>query len=184
VDTAGCGTGETRSRRPPLGGPYKPRAKRDRAGRESEGFIVPWKPVKAGGGKGPCFGRGGEPEVSARAWSQDPTTPLTKVRQLQRRLYTSAKRNRERRFHALYDRIWRSDVLLEALLRCGKYRPRPRCVVGAISSPRFTVTSGSMRNVAAIAARMADRCRCFSKGARRFGNSFRPADTDRVRGNT
>jgi group II intron reverse transcriptase/maturase len=36
------------------------------------------------------------------------------VRELQRRLYIAAKRNRERRFHALYDRIWRSDVLLEA----------------------------------------------------------------------
>jgi hypothetical protein len=33
--------------------------KGDRAGRESEGFIVPWKPVKAGRGKGPCFGHGG-----------------------------------------------------------------------------------------------------------------------------
>ena len=30
------------------GGPYKPMAKEDRAGRESEGFIVPLKPVKAG----------------------------------------------------------------------------------------------------------------------------------------
>lgn len=40
------------------GGPYKPMAKAERAGRESEGFIVPLKPVKAGGGKGPCFGCG------------------------------------------------------------------------------------------------------------------------------
>src|ERR1700730_5289625 len=39
------------------GGPYKPMAKWDRAGRESEGFIVPLTPVdKAGRGKGPCFG--------------------------------------------------------------------------------------------------------------------------------
>lgn len=46
-----------------------------------------------------------------------PNNPDDKVRELQRRLYTAAKRNRERRFHALYDRIWRSDVLLEAWRR-------------------------------------------------------------------
>ena len=43
-----------------------------------------------------------------------PNNPPEKVRELQRRLYIVAKCNRERRFHALYDRIWRSDVLLEA----------------------------------------------------------------------
>ena len=46
-----------------------------------------------------------------------PNNPIEKVRQLQRRLYIAAKRNEERRFHALYDRIWRSDVLLEAWRR-------------------------------------------------------------------
>jgi RNA-directed DNA polymerase len=40
--------------------------------------------------------------------------PFAKARELQRRLYVSAKRDRDRRFHALYDRIWRSDVLPEA----------------------------------------------------------------------
>lgn len=39
---------------------------------------------------------------------------MTKVRELQERLFMSAKRSRERRFHALYDRICRSDVLEEA----------------------------------------------------------------------
>ena len=42
------------------GGSYKPMAKGNRAGRESEGFIVPWTLVdKAGRGKGPCFGHAG-----------------------------------------------------------------------------------------------------------------------------
>jgi len=40
--------------------------------------------------------------------------PEDKVRQLQRRLYVAAKRSRKRRFHALYDRICRGDVLAEA----------------------------------------------------------------------
>src|SRR3954468_20382918 len=46
-----------------------------------------------------------------------PNHPPEKVRELQRRLYIAAKRKQERRFHALYDRIWRSDVLLEAWKR-------------------------------------------------------------------
>lgn len=46
-----------------------------------------------------------------------PNYPIDKVRELQRSLYRVAKRQRERRFHALYDRIWRGDVLLEAWQR-------------------------------------------------------------------
>ena len=44
-------------------------------------------------------------------------TPEDKVRELQRQLWASAKRSRTRRFHALYDRIFRSDVLKEAWRR-------------------------------------------------------------------
>ena len=43
--------------------------------------------------------------------------PEDKVRELQRRLWTCAKRSKTRRFHALYDRIYRSDVLWEAWRR-------------------------------------------------------------------
>src|SRR5581483_4279647 len=43
--------------------------------------------------------------------------PIDKVRQLQRKLYVCAKQSRTRRFHALYDRIHRSDVLWEAWRR-------------------------------------------------------------------
>lgn len=37
-----------------------------------------------------------------------------RVRELQRRLWVAAKRSPGRRFHALYDKLWRGDVLLEA----------------------------------------------------------------------
>jgi group II intron reverse transcriptase/maturase len=40
--------------------------------------------------------------------------PATNVQRLQRRLYVAAKQNPERCFHALYDRIYRIDVLWEA----------------------------------------------------------------------
>ena len=43
--------------------------------------------------------------------------PNEKVRQLQNRLWMSAKQSKTRRFHALYDRIYRSDVLWEAWRR-------------------------------------------------------------------
>jgi RNA-directed DNA polymerase len=46
-----------------------------------------------------------------------PNNPAFKVRELQRGLFMSAKRSRTRRFHALYDRICRSDVLAEAWRR-------------------------------------------------------------------
>lgn len=40
--------------------------------------------------------------------------PVGKVRRLRRKLWAAAKQSPERRFHALYDRIWRGDVLQEA----------------------------------------------------------------------
>ena len=40
--------------------------------------------------------------------------PPAKVRQLQNRLWAAAKQSEGRRFHVLYDRIYRSDVLWEA----------------------------------------------------------------------
>jgi len=43
--------------------------------------------------------------------------PVDKVRGLQRKLYVAAKQSRGRRFHALYDRVLRGDVLREAWKR-------------------------------------------------------------------
>lgn len=77
----------------------------------------------AAGGKGPCFGdasTGGKSEGMVRtAESKHPggREPIDKVRRLQRKLYVAAKRDRGRRFHALYDRIYRGDVLWEAWRR-------------------------------------------------------------------
>lgn len=48
--------------------------------------------------------------------------PVDKARQLQRRLWSAAKRSKGRRFHALYDRIHRSDVLWEAWKRVRQNR--------------------------------------------------------------
>jgi RNA-directed DNA polymerase len=39
---------------------------------------------------------------------------IDKVRELQRKLYLSAKTNKKRKFHALYDKIYREDTLLRA----------------------------------------------------------------------
>jgi len=44
----------------------------------------------------------------------DKSLEVDKVRELQRKLYVCAKRSKTRRFHALYDRIYRSDVLWKA----------------------------------------------------------------------
>ena len=109
--------------------PYKPSAKAGGAQRESEGAVVPNKAgtmaVKknAAGGKGPWFegasaGSKGE-GMKRESASNNPVRqePDEKVRQLQRKLYGVAKQQKERRFHALYDRIFRSDVLKEAWRR-------------------------------------------------------------------
>ena len=49
--------------------------------------------------------------------AERPKHPMEKVRELQRGLFRAAKRSRNRRFHALYDRIRRGDVLAEAWRR-------------------------------------------------------------------
>lgn len=64
------------------------------------------------------------PNYPGGLWSVDPASEMVllaatggDLRELQRKLWASAKRSPERRFHALYDRICRSDVLREAWKR-------------------------------------------------------------------
>jgi len=49
--------------------------------------------------------------------AQKANNTIEKARQLQRKLYLAAKSNSKRRFHALYDKVHRKDVLLEAWKR-------------------------------------------------------------------
>ena len=102
------------------GAPNKPKAKSAAVQRESEGVVVPLIPAQqnAGEGKDP-YGdyveRGATREGMAghQDRSTYPVRPASddKARHLQRRLWAAAKRSPERRFHALYDRIYRDDIL-------------------------------------------------------------------------
>jgi retron-type reverse transcriptase len=133
VEGAARAEGAVRNTRDPSAQPtsgkdrsHKPSAKAGGAQRESEGAVVPSRAVEkdvknnASRGKGPWGGTasaGGKGEGMTRERaSNNPgrQEPDEKVRRLQRKLYVAAKQQKERRFHALYDRMWRSDVLHEA----------------------------------------------------------------------
>jgi RNA-directed DNA polymerase len=133
--------GPGRNRRGPSAWPasgkdrwYKPMVKSGGGQRESEGVVVPLIGVQqnAPGGKGPHFdhacnegkrqgmagtARSNDPGRSSPAVAVDGDPSFVKVQRLQRRLWTAAKQSEERRFHALYDRIHRGDVLWEAWCR-------------------------------------------------------------------
>jgi len=110
--------------------------------RESERGVVPLIGVQhnAPGGKGPHFdrasGEGKRQGMAGIARSNHPGSrqaavaglvppPVpgelradpVNVRELQRKLWAAAKQSPERRFHALYDRVHRGDVLWEAWCR-------------------------------------------------------------------
>ena len=111
-------------------GSYKPTAKASRAQRASEGTVVVSSLAtnNARGTKGPCGGHVGRAStregMTGSSGSKHPggRPPIDKVRQLQRRLWSAAKQQPGRRFHALYDRIYRRDVLWEAWRRVKRNR--------------------------------------------------------------
>jgi RNA-directed DNA polymerase len=135
--------GLVRNRRDPSAWPasgkdrrYKPMVKSGGGQRESEGVVVPVIGVQhnAPGGKGPHFDHaGGEgkregmagvsrsnysggpwPVVAGDQGSVEGRPNPVKVRELQLRLWTAAKQSEVRRFHALFDRVHRGDVLWAA----------------------------------------------------------------------
>src|SRR6478672_4927051 len=130
----------TRNKRGPSGPPtsgkdpgYKPVVKSQGGQRESDGVVVPLIGVRnAPGGKGPDFGRAGgggtregmtgtarsnHPGGQSRPVELHRLSPVGQVQQLQRKLWAAAKQSEGRRFHALFDRICRVDVLAEAWKR-------------------------------------------------------------------
>jgi len=126
---------------------YKPMVKSPGGQRESEGAVVPVIGVQhnAPGGKGPHFDHavreGKRQGMAGIARSNNPgglppvvlggvpppvpgmvrANPV-KARELQRKLWAAAKQSPERRFHALYDRVHRGDVLWEAWCRVKENR--------------------------------------------------------------
>lgn len=99
-------------------------AKSAGAQRESDGVVLLMSVVRnTAGGKDPGFGhadREGTCEGMAgtvRSNYPNGRQSTGKVRHLQGRLWAAAKQSPERRFHALYDRIYRVDILVEAWRR-------------------------------------------------------------------
>jgi RNA-directed DNA polymerase len=96
--------------------------KLDGAKRESEGVVVPTKGGQhnPSSGKDPRFDHacgGGKRESMGEQLNYSGGEPDDKVRQLQDKLWAAAKQSPTRRFHALYDRISRTDVLGQAWKR-------------------------------------------------------------------
>lgn len=129
--------GEVRNTRDPSAQPssrkgvsYKPKAKSSAVQRESEGTVVVTMAAtkNATGAKGPCGGHadgaGKREGMAGKSGPIDPggRRPRDKVRELQRRLWAAAKRAPGRRFHAIYNHLWRSDVLSEAWKRVKRNR--------------------------------------------------------------
>jgi retron-type reverse transcriptase len=88
-----------------------------RATKRASSDPTAWTPGNAGRAKGPWF------KVDARSGARAerlamslPTLP--KVQKLQAALHAKAKRAPTYRFYALYDKLYRSDVLAFAYARC------------------------------------------------------------------
>jgi len=135
VRMAWFGTGEARLRSlVSKDRSYKPVVKSSGAQRESGGAVVPGGGSQPRPGKGPGFGHAsgtgthqgmagtarpnypGRPSPAVLGGLAPAIGPVSfgNVRRLQRKLWAAAKQSEGRRFHALYDRIHRSDVLWEA----------------------------------------------------------------------
>ena len=149
--------------------------------RESDGVVVPPIVVQqnAAGGKGPDFGhasgggkrrgmagtaRSNHPGGQPRPVALHRLAPVGAVRELQRKLWAAAKQSEGRRFHALYDRIHRGDVLVEAWERVRANR-------GAAGVDRITLAAVEDYGVDRMLRELRDDFRA---------GTYRPAPVRRV----
>ena len=156
--------------------------KRNGGQRKSDGVVVPERGTRERVvvGKGPDFGHanqaGTRKGMAGTARSNSPGThkgvvdlnrlgPVgSNVQRLQRSLWAAAKQSSERRFHALYDRICRGDVLMEAWRRV-------RANKGAAGVDRVTLAEVEAYGVQRMLAELRDDLRT---------GSYRPAPARRV----
>ena len=152
------------------------------AQRESDGVVVPRIAGRSpAGGKDPDFdhaGGGGKRKgMTGTARSNHPggqprpadvevrlRPGIGNVRQLQRKLWAAAKQSAGRRFHALYDRIHRGDVLWEAWERVRSNR-------GAAGVDRVTLVAVEDYGVERMLSELAVDLRA---------GTYRPAPARRV----
>src|SRR3984885_9550671 len=169
---------------------HKPMVKAPGGQRESEGAVVPLIGVhdNAPGGKGPHFdhasgegkhqGMAGGSRSNSPGRSQPAVAGLVpppapglcradpvNVRELQRKLWAAAKQSPGRRFHALYDRVHRGDVLWEAWERVRRNR-------GAAGVDR--VTLAFVQEVYGVQRLLAELAADLREG------TYRPAPARRV----
>jgi RNA-directed DNA polymerase len=90
--------------------------------------------------------------------------PVGKVRRLQRKLWAAAKQSEGRRFHVLYDRIYRDDVLVEAWRRVRANR-------GAAGVDQVTLAAVEVYGVERMLGELAGDLRA---------GTYRPAPVRRV----
>ena len=83
----------------------------------ADGPVVVRRPGNAGGAKGPWFRTNARRGRRAEGLAMSLET-LPKVRKLQAALHAKAKGSPDYRFYALYDKVYRADVLAEAYKRC------------------------------------------------------------------
>jgi hypothetical protein len=98
----------------------------------AERLVVPMKPGNSGGGKEPQLKGNARSEQRAEGLAMSLTTSLS-VQKLQTALHAKAKGSPNFRFYALYDKVYREDLMAFAFECCKANRGA--VVMGKLSAP-------------------------------------------------